>query len=225
MKSPPLPIVVLISGFGSNLQAIIDAVERGLPVIIQAVISNKAEAFGLQRAKKAKIPIEIIPHEDFDSHIAFEKHLLETIDRYHPKLVALAGFMRKLEPSLVHHYQGRMVNIHPSLLPKHKGLHTHQRVLAAGDKTHGVSVHFVTEAVDGGPVICQASLSIKPKDTAENLKERIHALEHLIYPQVLAWFAEGRIVLKEGRVYFDRQVQPSTGIPLDISGPGYLRHP
>lgn len=184
-----LPIVVLISGNGSNLQAIIDAQGQGLDVNICAVISNRPDAFGLGRAKQAGIPAHLIDHTQFSNRAAFETELRAKIDAYQPRLVVLAGFMRRLTPSFVQHYARRMINIHPSLLPKYPGLNTHQRILAAGDTLHGITIHYVTAEVDAGPVICQASLWVQPEDTADSLAQRIHALEHRLYPQVLSWFA------------------------------------
>lgn len=203
MNWTKLPIVVLISGNGSNLQAIIDAAAQGLAVDIRAVISNCPDAFGLQRAKQAGIPAHAIAHDQFSNRRAFEQELQTQIDYYHPELVVLAGFMRRLTPEFVQHYAGRMINIHPSLLPKYPGLHTHQRVLQAGDTQHGVSIHFVTDEVDGGPLICQSKLTVLPNDTAESLQQRIHQLEHHLYPQVLAWFADRRVHLTQRGVELD----------------------
>ncbi len=206
-----LPLVVLISGHGSNLQAILDAIAHGLPVEIKSVISNERDAFGIERAQQANIPTHVVPHRDFSSQEAFEQHVQQTIDSYSPKLVVLAGFMRKLSPRFASHYHGRMINIHPSLLPKHKGLHAHRQVLEAGETEHGASVHYVTEDVDGGPIICQAKLAVRPEDTEETLKARVHELEHVIYPQVLAWIAAGRLTLQDHRVLLDNRPLPPTG--------------
>ncbi|ABX78572.1 phosphoribosylglycinamide formyltransferase [Coxiella burnetii] len=211
MNREPLPIVVLISGNGTNLQAIIGAIQKGLAIEIRAVISNRADAYGLKRAQQADIPTHIIPHEEFPSRTDFESTLQKTIDHYDPKLIVLAGFMRKLGKAFVSHYSGRMINIHPSLLPKYTGLNTHERALAAGETEHGVSVHYVTEDLDAGPLICQARLSITPQDTPETLKTRIHALEHIIYPEVLSWFAAGRLNYHNNQVFLD-------GKPLAKSG-------
>ncbi len=184
-----LAIVVLISGNGSNLQAIIDAIHQGLDVEIRAVISNRAGAFGLERAKRAGIPARIIDHTQFSHRAAFETALRVQIDAYTPQLVVLAGFMRRLTANFVEHYSQCMINIHPSLLPKYPGLATHQRVLTARDTIHGVTVHYVTAEVDSGPIICQASITVEPDDTAATLEQRIHALEHKLYPQALAKLA------------------------------------
>lgn len=188
-KAPPFPIVVLISGNGSNLQAMIDAQEQGAPFHIAAVISNVENAYGLIRAEKAGIKTETLDHTLFPSREAFDQQLMHIIDHYHPKLIVLAGFMRKLGGQIVEHFKGKMINIHPSLLPKYPGLSTHERALAAGDEEHGVSIHFVTETLDAGPIIAQEKIPILPNDTVETLKARIHALEHTLYPKVIADFA------------------------------------
>lgn len=197
-------VVVLISGSGSNLQAIIDETEAGkLPIELCAVISNKADAGGLQRAKKHNIPAEFISHKNFPDRESFDQALMQLIDHYEPDLVVLAGFMRILTPAFTQHYLGRMVNIHPSLLPKYQGLHTHQRALDAGDTTHGVTVHFVTEELDGGPKILQAQVPVLKDDTAESLAARVLVEEHKIYPQVIRWFAEGRLRMHDGKAELD----------------------
>lgn len=201
--APPLPIVILISGNGSNLQAIIDAIRAGLPAEIRAVISNNPQAYGLSRAREAGIPAEVIDHHDYDSRAAFDQALMSRIDYYQPKLVVLAGFMRILTDEFVKHYYGRMINIHPSLLPRHQGLNTHQRVLDAGDKIHGVSVHFVSPELDAGPVILQAEIPVYTDDDADTLAERIHQQEHRIYPQVIHWFADDRLRLRGNNVLLD----------------------
>jgi len=198
-----MPVVVLISGGGTNLQALIDAAGRDLPVEIRAVISNEPDAYGLERARRAGIAAEVVNHRDHPDREAFDRALAERIDRHSPKLVVLAGFMRILTPYFVHRYAGRLLNIHPSLLPKFKGLHTHRRALEAGEKVHGASVHFVTEALDGGPVVLQARVPVKPDDTPEILAARVLEKEHVIYPMVVRWFAEGRLELRDGRVWFD----------------------
>jgi len=202
------PIVVLISGSGSNLQAIIDAARANkLPIDIRAVISNVTDAYGLKRAQRANIPTEVIDHTQFDNREAFDAALQTTIDIHQPKLVVLAGFMRLLTDEFVNHYRGRMLNIHPSLLPNFKGLNTHQRALDAfhaGEiSRHGASVHFVTPELDGGPVILQADVPIKNDDNAESLAARVLAKEHQIYPRVIGWLAEGRLSMRDHQVYFD----------------------
>lgn len=186
----PLPIVVLISGNGSNLQAIIDAIHtQKLPVEIRAVISNRPDAFGLQRAQRAGIPAIALAHDAFPNRHAFEAALQEQIDRYHPEFIVLAGFMRRLTPKFIDRYAGRIINIHPSLLPKYPGLRTHQRVLEAKDPHHGVTIHYVTDVVDSGPIIRQGRLAVHPDDTESTLQQRIHVLEHRLYPEVLAELA------------------------------------
>ncbi len=199
----PLPIVVLISGNGSNLQAIINAIRAGLPAEIRAVISNRPQAYGLSRAREAGIPADVIDHHDYTDRNSFDQALMARIDHYQPKLVVLAGFMRILTDEFVNHYHGRMLNIHPSLLPRYQGLNTHQRVLDAGDQIHGVSVHFVTSELDSGPVILQAEIPVHADDDADTLAERIHQQEHIIYPRVIRWFAEGRLRLQGNNVQLD----------------------
>jgi phosphoribosylglycinamide formyltransferase-1 len=195
-----LPIVVLISGSGSNLQAIIDAAANDLPVDIRAVISNQADAFGLERARRSGIHTEVLDHRDYDSREAYDSALQQLIDSFQPGLVVLAGFMRILTDDFVRHYEGRMFNIHPSLLPKHRGLHTHARAIQEGDSEHGATVHFVTPDLDSGPIIIQARVAVKPNDTADTLAARVLEQEHIIYPQAIRWFAEGRLELREGVV-------------------------
>lgn len=203
-----LPIVVLISGHGSNLQAIIDAVRNeGLPVEIRAVISNRSDAYGLERARQADIPTEVIDHTTFSSREDFDQALQACIDLYQPELVVLAGFMRLLSNTFVNHYLGRMINIHPSLLPEFKGLNTHQRALQAFHDEeiteHGASVHFVTTELDGGPVILQAKVPLQENDSVESLSTRVLEQEHQIYPLVIHWFAEGRVRLAHNHLWFD----------------------
>ncbi len=192
-----LPVVVLISGGGTNLQAIIDAAKENLPVEIKAVISNKANAYGLERARRADIPVAILEHRQFSDRESFDAALAGLIDSYQPQLVLLAGFMRILTPGFVRHYHGRMLNIHPSLLPDFQGLHTHQRALEAEVKKHGASIHFVTEELDGGPIIVQASVPVLPGDDAETLAARVLEKEHIIYPLAVRWFAQGRLSLND----------------------------
>ncbi|HEX6929734.1 MAG TPA: phosphoribosylglycinamide formyltransferase [Gammaproteobacteria bacterium] len=201
-----LPVVVLISGHGSNLQALIDAGESSrAPIDIRAVISDRAEAYGLARARNAGIPALVVQRSDFADRDAHEQALADHIDRYSPGLVVLAGFMRVLTAAFVRHYRGRMLNIHPSLLPKHRGLHTHRRALEAGDVMHGASVHFVTEELDGGPVIVQADFPVGPGDDERSLAAKVQKLEHVIYPQAVRLFAEGRVRMQNGRVELDGQ--------------------
>lgn len=205
-------VVVLISGSGSNLQALIDSIAHdGNPARIAAVISNRADAYGLTRAQNAGIATAVLDHKQFDGREAFDAALVEAIDAFDPQLVVLAGFMRILTPGFVNHYNGRLLNIHPSLLPKYKGLHTHQRALEAGDSEHGCSVHFVTEELDGGPLVVQAVVPVLADDSAESLAQRVHGQEHLIYPLAVRWFAEGRLRLADQGAMLDNQVLPSSG--------------
>jgi phosphoribosylglycinamide formyltransferase-1 len=210
MSQTPCPIVVLISGNGSNLQALMDHSAEGAYRVC-AVISNKADACGLQRASKAGIPTRVIDHRDYADRLSFDKRLIEEIDSFNPALVVLAGFMRILSAEFVQHYAGRVLNIHPSLLPAYRGTHTHERVLEAGEKEHGVSVHFVTEELDGGPVVLQASVPIRTDDTAISLAERVFEQEHRIYPKAVAWFAAGRLNMQDKAAVFD-------GKRLGVSG-------
>lgn len=208
-------VVVLLSGSGSNLQALIDSLAGGqVPATIRAVISNRAEAYGLQRAAAAGIATEVLDHKGFAEREAFDAELIRRIDAHAPDLVVLAGFMRILSPGFVRHYQGRLLNIHPSLLPKYKGLHTHQRALEAGDAEHGCSVHFVTEELDGGPLVVQAAIPVQSDDTPETLAARVHLQEHLIYPLAMRWFAEGRLRLGEQGATLDGLPLPATGYPF-----------
>ena len=205
-------VVVLISGSGSNLQALIDSIGKGdSPARIRAVISNRADAYGLERAKKAGIDTLVLDHKQFDGREAFDAALVEAIDGFDPQLVVLAGFMRILSGGFVRHYAGRLLNIHPSLLPKYKGLHTHQRALEAGDSEHGCSVHFVTEELDGGPLVVQAIVPVQSGDTPESLAQRVHAEEHRIYPLAVSWFASGRLCNVEGAAQLDGKALPATG--------------
>ena len=205
-------VVVLLSGTGSNLQALIDSCAiKDSPARIRAVISNRADAYGLQRAKDAGIDTRVLDHTAFEGREAFDAALIEVIDTFKPQLVILAGFMRILSADFVRHYQGRLLNIHPSLLPKYKGLHTHQRALDAGDREHGCSVHFVTEELDGGPLVVQAVVPVEPDDSAHSLAQRVHAQEHRIYPLAVRWFAEGRLSLDEQGALLDGQLLAASG--------------
>ena len=185
-----LPIVVLISGSGSNLQSIIDA---QLPIEIRAVVSNRADAYGLTRAAQAGIATAVLDHKAFPDRESYDEALQELIDSYRPKLLVLAGFMRILSDGFVRHYEGRMMNIHPSLLPKYRGLNTHARAIEAGDAEAGCTVHFVTPELDAGPPIIQASVPVLPDDTPETLAARVLEQEHRIYPEAIRKFAEGEL--------------------------------
>ncbi|MCG6873887.1 MAG: phosphoribosylglycinamide formyltransferase [Betaproteobacteria bacterium] len=188
-------VVVLISGRGSNLRAIVDG---GVPVA--AVISNRADALGLAFARGREIKTAVVEHRDYASREAFDAALAKAIDRHAPRLVALAGFMRILTASFVERYRGRMMNIHPSLLPAFPGLHTHAAALAAGVKIHGATVHFVTQELDHGPIIIQAAVPVLPGDDADRLAARVLEQEHVIYPMAIRWFLDGRLSLSGGRV-------------------------
>jgi len=190
-------IVVLISGRGSNMEAIVRA---GLPAEIAAVISNRADAAGLKFAAQAGIRTQVVDERESASRDAFERTLAEAIDRHSPDVVALAGFMRVLGAECVRRYAGRMVNIHPSLLPSFPGLHTHRRALQEGVKLHGCTVHFVTPQVDHGPIIAQAAVPVRAADTESTLAARVLKQEHRVYPLALRWFVEGRLVLENGLV-------------------------
>lgn len=188
-------VVVLISGRGSNLQALIDA---GIPVA--AVISNVAGAGGLAVAARHGIPTLVVKHGDFPTREAFEKVLAAEVDRFAPALVAHAGFMRIVTAGYVERYAGRILNVHPSLLPSFTGLRTHERALAAGVKLHGCSVHFVTPELDSGPIVIQAAVPVLPGDTVEKLAARVLRQEHVVYPRAVKWFLEGRLVVENGTV-------------------------
>ena len=203
-SSAPLPIVVLLSGSGSNLQSIIERINDGsVNARIAAVISNKPEAYGLQRARQAGIATETIDHQQFDSRESFDAELTRRIEKYQPELIVLAGFMRILSDDFVNHFYGRMINIHPSLLPKYRGLHTHQRALEAGDNEHGLSIHYVSAELDGGPLILQRRVPVLAQDTPDSLAQRVLAEEHIAYPQVIQWFAQGRLHLVDNQVILD----------------------
>jgi phosphoribosylglycinamide formyltransferase-1 len=206
MTSEPCRVVVLISGSGTNLQALIDEQNAGnLPIEIVGVISNRPGVKGLERAEQAGIPSQIVDHTQFSSREDFDEAIASEILRFAPDLVVLAGYMRIMTPKLVKAFEGKMLNIHPSLLPKYPGLNTHRRALENGDQEHGSSVHFVTEILDGGPLIAQSRISIHDDDTEQTLSERIKLIEHKLYPQVVRWFAEGRLAFKNNHTYFDGQ--------------------
>lgn len=213
-------IVVLISGSGSNLQTILDGCADGsIPARVSAVISNRPGVMGLQRAERAGVPAVTLDHTLFENRVAFDTALVEMIDRHEPDLVVLAGFMRILTEQFVQHYQGRMLNIHPSLLPKYPGLHTHQRALDAGDTEAGATVHFVTPELDGGPPIAQSSVPIESNDDAGTLATRVLGEEHRLYPEVIRWFVNDRLTLKDGKAYLDDHPLPKCGRLLDTDTP------
>lgn len=197
-------LAVLISGRGSNLQAILDQAASGeLPVEVAAVISNRPGVHGLERARQARVPALELDHKNFPDRPEFEAALIKLIDRQQPDLVILAGFMRVLTAGFTEHYRGRLFNIHPSLLPKLRGLHTHERAIAAGETEHGATIHFVTAELDGGPIIIQARVPVLPNDDPDTLAARVLAQEHRLYPQAIRWFSEGRLKLEGEQVWFD----------------------
>lgn len=205
-------ILVLISGNGSNLQAILDSCGSIIKQSqVCAVLSNDEQAYGLERAKAAGVDSYAIDPKKFNSRTDFDHELMRQIDAYQPDLIVLAGFMRILTDDFVQHYLGRMINIHPSLLPKYTGLHTHSRVIEAGESEHGTSVHFVTPELDGGPVILQAKVPVFSEDTPETLKERVQCQEHNIYPLTISWFMQGRLSMQAGKAILD-------GVELGKSG-------
>jgi phosphoribosylglycinamide formyltransferase 1 len=206
-------VLVLISGNGSNLQALIDRSSKpDSQFQIIAVISNRPDVFGLQRATQAGIPNVTVDHQLFNSREEFDANLMLRIDEFTPDLVVLAGFMRILSPAFVQHYASRLINIHPSLLPAYKGTNTHQRVLDAGDTRHGVSVHFVTEELDGGPVVLHSVVPVHSFDNKETLAARVAIEEHKIYPEAVQWFAQGRLAVRQNKVLLDGTLLPEGGI-------------
>ncbi|MBX2846889.1 MAG: phosphoribosylglycinamide formyltransferase [Acidiferrobacterales bacterium] len=209
--------VILISGSGSNLQAFIDQSKAGeLAINIELVISNNADAFGLERAQQADIATSHIDHRDFASRLEFDYALIERIDQVSPDIIILAGFMRILTSKFVNHYRNRLVNIHPSLLPKYPGTNTHERAIDARDQWHGASVHFVVPEVDAGPIILQGRLPITENDTPETLQQRIHKIEHIIYPEAVKWFAENRLDITNNKVLLDGETSPSQLQTFDL---------
>ena len=208
-------IVVLISGNGSNLQAIIDTIkENQWPIKIVAVISDQPNAHGLERARNVDIPTTVLTKAEYPARAEYDQQLQHILDSHKPNLVVLAGFMRILTPEFVEHYHGRLINIHPSLLPDYKGLNTHQRVIDKNEKYHGVSVHFVTKELDGGPIIAQMKLQIDKQDDAKSLQERIHQLEYKLYPTIIHWFAEKRLKLTKSGVEFQGSLLGPRGLDL-----------
>ncbi|AKA37913.1 phosphoribosylglycinamide formyltransferase [Yersinia ruckeri] len=209
-------IVILISGQGSNLQALIDAQQQGrLSGTICAVFSNHSQAYGLERAAQAAIPAHALDAKSFPDRASFDLALAQAIDAYQPDLLVLAGYMRILSPAFVQHYAGRMLNIHPSLLPKYPGLHTHRQAIDNGDSEHGTSVHFVTEELDGGPVILQAKVPIFAEDSEDEVIQRVQVQEHSIYPLVVSWFSEGRLEMRDNAAWLDGNKLPLQGYATD----------
>lgn len=194
-------IVILISGRGSNMQSLLDAVAAGtLPVRVVGVLSNRPDAKGLATAARFGVPTQVVDHKAYASRESFDRAMAEAIDAYAPDLVVLAGFMRILSDGFVQHYAGRLINIHPSLLPAFPGLHTHRRALEEGVRIHGCTVHFVTPALDHGPIIAQAAVPVLDGDDEETLAVRVLAQEHRVYPLAVRWFAEGRLRVDGGCV-------------------------
>lgn len=203
-------IVALVSGEGSNLETILNATERGeIPARVVATISNRPHARSLERATRHGVPALVVDHKAYPDRESFDAALARAIDAYQPDLVILAGFMRILSADFVDHYLGRMLNIHPSLLPAYRGLNTHARALEDGADYHGASIHFVTHELDGGPVVIQGTVAIQPGETPQQLAKRVQTIEHQLYPRVINWFANGRLELTRGRVTLD-------GKPLEV---------
>lgn len=199
-----LPIAILISGRGTNMRVIAERAAAGsLPVDVRVVITDQPAAEGLRTAAAMNIATRVLAPRDFPDRASYDQALLRLLAEYGPKLVVLAGFMRILTPHFIGAYAGRILNVHPSLLPSYRGLHTHRRVLESGEKLHGVSIHFVTEELDGGPVIVQAEVPVQPEDSEMTLSARVQRSEHRIYPQAIDWFARGRLLLKDGRAWLD----------------------
>lgn len=214
-QRPQKSIVVLISGNGSNLQAIIDDIaQHKINAKISAVIANQETAYGLTRAENAGIPALYIDHKSFASREEYDAKLVSCIDDFNPNLIVLAGFMRILTPCFVEHFQGRMLNIHPSLLPKYKGLHTHQRAINANDKEHGASVHFVTPELDGGPVVLQSKVPVFEQQNEQELAQRVQQQERQMYPLVIKWFCEDRLKMINNRAVLDNQVLAEEGYAI-----------
>lgn len=204
------PIAILISGRGSNMVAIAREAHAGrLPVTVAVVLSDQPDAAGLQRARELGLPTEVAASTRSQPRTEYDGQLALVLARYQPKLVVLAGFMRILGPALVRDFAGRLLNIHPSLLPAYRGLHTHRRVLADGQREHGCSVHFVTDELDGGPVVLQAKVPVLPEDSEETLSARVQAQEHRIYPMVIEWYVSGRLQWRDNQAWFDEKLLPA----------------
>ncbi len=198
---------ILISGSGTNLQSFIDRVAAGeLALDLCVVFSNKPDAYGLVRAEQAGIPTACIEHGDYPDRESFDRAVINKLDPLEPELLVLAGFMRILSPAFVNHYEGRILNIHPALLPRYPGLNTHQRVLDAGDEWHGSTVHFVTEELDGGPRILQGRLRVDPTESANELQHRVQAVEHQIYPEAAGLVGSGRVQFRDGQTWIDGKI-------------------
>lgn len=208
-----LNVAVLVSGRGSNLQALIDAcADKDFPARIVAVISNNPGAYGLERAKAAGIPTAVVNHREYEDKESFETALDEELKKHDTKFICLAGFMRILDARFVNRWKDRILNIHPSLLPSFKGLHTQERALEAGVRFTGCTVHIVRPEMDDGPIILQAAVAVDPEDTAENLSERVLKLEHIIYPEALKLMAMGRVSISGDKAIIDKAAYPTEGL-------------
>jgi phosphoribosylglycinamide formyltransferase-1 len=204
LTQPNCRTAILISGSGTNLQSFIDKQQRReIELQLCVVFSNKPDAYGLERARTAGIPTECLEHGKFADRESFDRAMSDVIDGYDPELIVLAGFMRILSPWFVNRYEGRILNIHPALLPAYPGLDTHQRVLESGDKHHGSTVHFVTDELDGGPCVLQGRLEVKPGESPDELRKRVQAIEHIIYPEAAKWFGLGRLAYRDGEAWLD----------------------
>ena len=214
-QKPKKSIVVLVSGNGSNLQAIIDDIsQQKINATISAVIANQETAYGLTRAENAGIPAIFIDHNSFASREEYDAKMVSCINEFNPNLIVLAGFMRILTPTFVDQYKGRMLNIHPSLLPKYKGLHTHQRAIDAGDTEHGASVHFVTPELDGGPVVLQSKVPVFEQQDTQELADRVQQQERQMYPLVIKWFCDDRLKIIDNKAALDNQVLTEEGYAI-----------
>ena len=207
---------VLVSGNGSNLQALMDACAAGrIQGELVGVLSNRSDAFALERAREAGIATQVLSNQAFSDRDSYDAALIQALETWQPDLLVMAGFMRILTPGFVQHFAGRMLNIHPSLLPKYQGVKTHARAIAAGDTVHGASVHFVTEELDGGPIVLQARVPIFPEDDESSLAERVLSQEHQLYPLVVNWFCQQRLRMQDGQAWLDGQPLPALGYASD----------
>lgn len=207
---------VLVSGNGSNLQALMDACTAGrIQGELVGVLSNRPDAFALERAKAAGIATQVLSNQTFSDRDSYDAALIQALETWQPDLLVMAGFMRILTPAFVQHFAGRMLNIHPSLLPKYQGVKTHARAIAAGDTVHGATVHFVTEELDGGPIVLQARVPIFPEDDESSLAERVLSQEHQLYPLVVNWFCQQRLRMQDGQAWLDGQPLPALGYASD----------
>jgi phosphoribosylglycinamide formyltransferase-1 len=207
---------VLVSGNGSNLQALMDACAAGrIQGELVGVLSNRPDAFALERAREAGIATQVLSNQAFGDRDSYDAALIQALETWQPDLLVMAGFMRILTPGFVQHFAGRMLNIHPSLLPKYQGVKTHARAIAAGDTVHGASVHFVTEELDGGPIVLQARVPIFPEDDESSLAERVLSQEHQFYPLVVNWFCQQRLRMQDGQAWLDGQPLPALGYASD----------